>query len=85
MGGLKIFRDLIWQMQGRMRADHRFYKEHGFYDFPQKQRGKMLAMYLVGELMNNPKLRKKAGGKLTEGMIGPYKKILKQQKSDLDK
>ena len=85
VGGLKIFRDLIWQMQGLMREDHRFYKEHGFYDFPQKQRGKMLAMYLVGELMNNPKLRKKAGGKLTEGMIGPYKKILEQQKSDLDK
>ena len=68
-----------------MREDHRFYKEHGFYDFPQKQRGKMLAMYLVGELMNNPKLRKKAGGKLTEGMIGSYKKILERQKSDLDK
>ena len=85
VGGLKIFRDLIWQMQGLMREDHRFYKEHGFYDFPQKQRGKMLAMYLVGELMNNPKLRKKAGGKLTEGMIGPYRKVLEQQKSDLDK
>jgi hypothetical protein len=84
-GGRRIFRDLIYQMQGMMREDHRFYKKHGFYDFPQKQRGKMLAMYLVGELMNNPKLRKKAGGKLTEGMIGPYKKILEQQKSDLDK
>jgi hypothetical protein len=83
VGGLKIFRDLIWQMQGLMREDHRFYKEHGFYDFPQKQRGKMLAMYLVGELMNNPKLRKKAGGKLTEGMIGPYRKVLEQQKKEV--
>ena len=78
VGGLKIFRDLIWQMQGLMRADHRFYKAHGFYDFPQKKRLNMLAMYLPGAMMNSPKLRKKMGGKITEGMIGPYKKVLEK-------
>ena len=36
VGGMKIFRDLIWLMQGMMRADHKFYKAHGEYDFPQK-------------------------------------------------
>ena len=44
-----------------MRADHKFYKQHGFYDFPQKKRGTMMAMYLVGSMMNNAKLRKKLG------------------------
>ena len=78
VGGLKIFRDLIWQMQGLMRADHRFYKQHGFYDFPQKKRGAMLAMYLVGSMMNRPKLRKKLGSKLTEGTIMPYKRVLEK-------
>lgn len=37
VGGMKIFRDLIWMMQGMMKADHQFYKEHGIYDFPRKQ------------------------------------------------
>ena len=37
IGGMKIFRDLIWIMQGMMKADHKFYKSHGQYDFPQKQ------------------------------------------------
>lgn len=78
VGGMKIFRDLIWQMQGLMREDHRFYKRHGFYDFPQKRRGTMLAMYLVGAIMNRPRLRRKLGGKMTEGMIDPYKKVLVQ-------
>ena len=78
VGGMKIFRDLIWQMQGLMRADHKFYKKHGFYDFPQKKSGRMLAMYLVGGMMNSPKLRKKLGGKLTEGMTGPYRKVLEK-------
>lgn len=36
IGGMKIFRDLIYVMQGMMKADHKFYKEHGIYDFPQK-------------------------------------------------
>ena len=76
VGGMKIFRDLIWQMQGLMRADHKFYKKHGFYDFPQKKRGSMMAMYLVGAMMRSPKLRKKLGGRMTEIIIMPYKKII---------
>ncbi len=81
VGGLKIFRDLIWQMQGLMKADHQFYKQHGFYDFPQKRRGTMLGMYLVGGLMRSKKLRTKLGGKITEGMIGPYRKVLEKSKA----
>ena len=44
VGGMKIFRDLIWVMRGIMKADHKFYKKHGVYDFPQKQRGRMIVM-----------------------------------------
>jgi len=78
VGGMKIFRDLIWQMQGLMREDHRFYKAHGQYDFPQKRRGTMLAMYLVGAMAANPSFQKKMGNKMTEGMLLPYKKALMQ-------
>ena len=78
VGGLKIFRDLIYQMQGMMKEDHRFYKEHGFYDFPQKRKGTILGMYLVGAIMTNKKLKKKLGNKMTEGMLMPYKKILEK-------
>ena len=77
IGGMKIFRDLIWLMQGMMKTDHQFYKSHGQYDFPQKQRGKMLAMYLVGGMISNPKLKAKMGSKMTEGMLMPYRKALK--------
>lgn len=33
-------------------------------------------MYLVGWLMRSPTMKRKAGFKMAEGMIGPYKKIL---------
>ena len=77
VGGLKIFRDLIYQMQGLMREDHRFYKTHGFYDFPQKRKGTIAGMYLVGAIMTNEKLKKKIDGRMTEGMLMPYEKVLK--------
>lgn len=76
VGGMKIFRDLIWLMQGMMKADHKFYKAHGQYDFPQKQAGTMLKMYLVGALLSSPKIKSKMGNKMTEGMLMPYKKVL---------
>ena len=82
VGGLKIFRDLIYQMQGMMKEDHRFYKRHGFYDFPQKRRGRILGMYLVGAAMSSPKLQKKMNGKMTEGMLMPYQLVLKKAKKN---
>ena len=82
VGGLKIFRDLIYQMQGLMREDHRFYKAHGFYDFPQKRRGTILGMYLVGAMMTNKKLSRKLGGKMSEGMLLPYKKVLQNAEKE---
>ncbi len=75
VGGMKIFRDLIYQMRGMMRADHRFFKAQGQYDFPQKQPGKIAMMYLVG-LLNSPKMRSRLGGKMNDGMLMPYKKVL---------
>lgn len=80
VGGMKIFRDLIYVMQGLMKADHKFYKEHGIYDFPQKQKKRIWQMRLVGALMAVPSVQKKAGGKMTEAMIGPYEKVVEQAK-----
>ena len=78
VGGMKVFRDLIWLMQGMMKADHKFYKAHGQYDFPQKKWPTMLKMYLVGALLSSEKLKKKLGNKMNEGMMMPYEKILKK-------
>ena len=76
VGGMKIFRDLIWVMRGIMKADHEFYKKHGVYDFPQKQRGRMMLMCMLGGLMRNKKVKAKMGNMFNEGMLMPYKKIL---------
>lgn len=77
VGGMKIFRDLIYKMQGLMREDHRFYKEHGFYDFPQKDKGMIAGMYLVGAMMKSSFFKKRSA-KMTEGMLVPFKKVIEK-------
>ncbi len=77
IGGMKVFRDLIWLMQGMMRADHKFYKAHGQYDFPQKKWPQMVAMYAVGAMLGNEKLKKKMpANAMSDGMLMPYTKVL---------
>ncbi len=82
VGGMKVFRDLIYQMRGLMKEDHRFYKAHGFYDFPQKRKGRIVGMYLVGAMMRSKAIQKKIGGKMTEGMLMPYRKVLDETKPE---
>ncbi len=79
IGGMKIFRDLIWLMRGIMKADHKFYKQHKQYDFPQKRRGTMIAMCLLGTLLSSDKMKAKAGNMMNEGMLMPYKKVLEKE------
>ncbi|MBQ3230260.1 MAG: NAD(P)H-dependent oxidoreductase [Clostridia bacterium] len=83
VGGMKIFRDLIYQMRGMMKADHKFYKKQGIYDFPQKNKLTSMKMYLVGALLSNEKVLSKVGNKMNEGMLMPYNKLF--EKMDKEK
>lgn len=80
VGGMKIFRDLIYVMQGLMKADHKFYKEHGVYDFPQKQKKRIIQMKLVGALISVPSVQKKMKGQMTQYMVAPYEKVVEEAK-----
>lgn len=84
VGGSKIFRDLIYLMQGLMKADHQFYKAHGAYDFPQKQKGRLLQMKLVGGLMAIPALQKKMGAQMSRYIIAPYEKVIGQARAEAE-
>lgn len=63
-----------------MKADHKFYKANGIYDFPQKQKKRILQMKLVGALISIPSVQKKKKGQMNQYIIGPYEKIIQQAK-----
>jgi multimeric flavodoxin WrbA len=82
VGGKKIFRDAIY---GRMRfvfqADHRYYEEHGLYDFPQddEQAKKMNEMF-IPLMERDEKFRKAFYTRATTEMIKPLQSIVKDPK-----
>lgn len=77
VGGMKIFRDLIYTMRGLMKEDHKYYKKLGIYkDYPQNNKLTLIKMVMLGSLISNPKIQAKMGNKMSEGMVAPYKKIV---------
>lgn len=85
VGGMKIFRDLIYTMQGMMKADHKFYKQKGLYDFPQKNKKKILAMKAIGFLTSIPQVQKEIKGNMTKYIVQPYEKVVLNAQNDKKK
>jgi multimeric flavodoxin WrbA len=81
VGGTKIFRDDIY---GRLRfpflADHKFYRRHGIYDFPQEDYKSRITNSMMTLLIKIPSMRKEIyGRRIKTGMIQPFQKVLKKQ------
>lgn len=81
VGGLKIFRDQIW---GRLRfpfvADHRYYRTHGWYDFPQKEHWHRLVNAVFLLLAMIPAVRKEIyERKMKTVMIKPLEKVVREE------
>jgi len=83
IGGAKIFRDDIY---GRLRfpfqADHRFYRRHGLYDFPQKKYKSRITNAVLSLLTKIPSVRKEIyGRRMKTEMIKPLQKVLESYES----
>lgn len=78
LGGHKIFRDEIWgSLRFPFAADHHFYKNRGFYDFPQKDYANRMRNLIFGWMIKIPALRKKIYGEMMiVKMVEPFQKLL---------
>ena len=63
---------MIWQ------ADHRYFKKHGKYDFPQKDFKIMIFNPIMLLLTKIPKFRKKFYANITKFSSGRLKKIVEK-------
>jgi Multimeric flavodoxin WrbA len=80
IGGMKIFRDDIWgKLRFVFQADHRFYKKHGIYDFPQKEFRTIIANSLMIFLTKIPPVKENIRKNIKKYMIKPYQEVLKNK------
>lgn len=78
VGGMKVFRDLIYVMRGLMQEDHRFYKKMKIYDFPHKKVKTILLMKIVGLMMKSPRMRKRGAVMMNESIRRQYDRIIEK-------
>jgi multimeric flavodoxin WrbA len=80
VGGMKIFRDDVWgKLRFPFQADHRFYKKHHLYDFPQRDYKARIITALLILLTKIPSMRKEIYRKrMKEEMLKPFQKIFEK-------
>lgn len=76
-GGTKVFRDDVW---GRLRfvfqADHKFFQENGFYDFPQDDKKTIDINEKMMALTANPEMKENIRKMIKSEMVKPIKAIV---------
>jgi len=80
VGGRKIFRDDMW---GRLRfpflADYRYYEEHGLFDFPHNDPGRIEYCDQMIAAIGDPAVREQIREMIKTQMVAPLQKIVETE------
>ncbi len=79
VAGHIVLRDAIWgDLRPIFRADHRYYKAHGLYDFPQYQYWKRVSRLFFSLFMSIPMVQKKVKPAMKDHMIDSFTRVLSE-------
>ncbi len=80
VGGAKVLRDEIWgPLRFAFLADHRYFKKHGMYRFPQKEYKVRVRNDLMTLLMSIPATRRSIEKRFTDEMVKPLRYVVENR------
>lgn len=80
VAGMKVFRDEVWgNLRFVFQADHRHYKTHGIYDFPQQNFKARRRNFIMTLLTGIPAFRKEFLKKIKEEMVKPLQHVVEHK------
>jgi len=81
VGGSKLFRDAIWgPLRFPFQADHKFYRRHRLYDFPQKHYRTRITNGILMLLTKIPSMRREIYLKRMKAeLIKPLEKLIEKE------
>lgn len=80
IAGRKLFRDEIWEhLRAVFKADDRYYRTHGYYDFPTKNYLQRMKTRAFSLFLGIPYIRKKVKKEMINQMVRPFREA--RQKS----
>lgn len=81
VGGRKLFRDEIWGgMRAIFKADDRYFRTHGLYDFPTKNYLERIGNRLFSFFLDIPGIRKNVEKNLVTYMIRPFRETIEKSR-----
>lgn len=81
IGGQKVFRDEVWgKLRFVFQSDHRYYKQHGTYDFPQKNWKSRIYNRFMIPISRIPKVRAYIRNNMVDFMLNSYDAFLNNAK-----
>jgi len=81
VGGHKIFRDEIWGgMRAIFKADDRYYRQHGLYDFPTRDYMQRIGTRTMSLIMSIPAVRREVTKNMVSYMIQPLQKSIEKSR-----
>ena len=77
VGACKNFRDLVYSNRGVLSADHRYYRDHGLYDYPS--RDLLAGLFQVALLFCKriPGLKRRVERAMLDGRMRAYERVLR--------
>ncbi len=76
VAGHIVLRDAIWgDLRPIFRADHRYFKANGLYDFPQYQYRKRISRFFFSILLSIPVIQKKVKPIMNDQMIQQFARV----------
>jgi multimeric flavodoxin WrbA len=77
VGGHKVLRDFVWaRARFPFLADFRFYRKHGMFDFPQKDKRHLNYSKRMRDLIKTPEMKEMVRKMTKTEMVKNYKKIV---------
>ncbi len=76
VGACKNFRDLVYRNRSVLSADHRYYRDHGLYDYPQRAWTSRLFQSAVLLIKRIPGLGQRMTRLLMKGRMRSYRQLV---------
>lgn len=76
IGGMKIFRDLVYSMRSVMLKDHQYYKKNKLYDFPKNRYVLNFFMTLGMKILTRPKFFNRYSVRMDQYIIQKYEQVI---------
>lgn len=80
VAGMKLFRDFVYLTSGIFQEDHRYYQQHGIYDFSQREWKSRFINAAMSAAMHLPPIRQRMLKNMRHLMLRPYLRAVERSR-----